>query len=116
MIIKNLKYAGTIEVPEKKNVEFVSTTKTYALGDGLWSIEALDSRGCCLKEFVGSNGQCFGEEADDLWAEYSSWADKIAQEGYSYRAYKSPDGTVGSYSYFVREVARGNLHGCILQY
>ena len=67
----------------KNWVEFCLTpnvffnTKTVAYGDGMWGlvIFAVDDDGVedyTIIEFCGSNGSCFGEEADDLWQQFEA--------------------------------------------
>lgn len=102
-----------VRVPVKYNGDLVSKTATHAVGGGEWSIEVYDNNDTFLKEFVGSNGTR-DEEATDLWAEYDAWAKEIANKAYNYQSYKAPDGTTGSYKYFVKEVMHGRLHGCIV--
>lgn len=48
------------------------TTKTHAVGGGMWSIEVYATDGEeeeYIFELVGNNGTQDGEEADDLWAD-----------------------------------------------
>ena len=100
-------------IPAKYNGDLVSRTETHAIGGGEWSIEVYDDNNTFLKEFVGSNGTR-DEEADDLWAAYDAWAKEVVAKAYSYQSYKAPDGTIGSYKYFIHEMMHGRLHGCIL--
>ena len=39
---------------------------------------------------------------------------KRYETGERVQMFRAPDGTRGSYSFFVREVERGRLHGCIV--
>lgn len=123
--IKGLTFAGSISVPETRACDLVVSYQTYALGDGLWSIEAKTTSdqscwGPSIMEWVGSNGT--REEADDLWAEVSAWEKdpegglKVVKEAYSYNEYAAPDGTRGSYGFFQREIFAGRLHGLLAQF
>lgn len=102
-----------VKVPAITNGMLVGNTETHAIGGGEWSIEVFDENGCFLEEFVGSNGT--REPADDLWAQFDEWCSEIAKRSYKYRQYKSPDGTLGSYSYFMRQIQKGHLHGLIVK-
>lgn len=42
-------------------------TSIHSLGGGEWSIEVATEEDGCVIEYIGSNGQCFGETADPLW-------------------------------------------------
>ena len=39
---------------------------------------------------------------------------KRYETGERVQMFRAPDGTRGSYSFFVKEVERGRLHGCIV--
>jgi hypothetical protein len=39
---------------------------------------------------------------------------KTYYTGEKVQMFRAPDGTKGSYSFFVREAERGRLHGCII--
>ena len=39
---------------------------------------------------------------------------KTYQTGENVQLYFAPDGTRGTYSFFMREVERGRLHGCVV--
>ena len=39
---------------------------------------------------------------------------KTYETGEKVMMFRAPDGTRGSYNYFLREVERGRLHGCIV--
>lgn len=39
---------------------------------------------------------------------------KTYETGEKIQMFRSPDGTRGSYDYFMREACRGRLHGCII--
>ena len=95
------------------NGELVRGTQTYSLGGGEWSLCAYSTYNPCiwyspLVEFVGSNGT--REPADDLWAEFDKWCEKVH---HSFKVYIAPDGTTGSYKWWAKEIARGKLHGLI---
>lgn len=102
------------------NSELVSESKTFGLGDGLWSIELQDGYGNCIAEFVGSNGQCFGEEPDDLWAEVEEWKSDpkggLAIHHWSPSVWRTPDGSELTKNQFLREVESGRLHGVVLSF
>lgn len=102
-----------VNVPAKTNGMLVGHTETHAIGGGEWSIEVFDEDGCFLEEFVGSNGT--RDQADDLWSRFDEWCNKIIRPAYMYRQYKSPDGMLGSYSYFRNQVEKGHLHGLIVK-
>lgn len=102
-----------VKVPATTNGMLVGNTETHAIGGGEWSIEVFDKNGCFLEEFVGSNGT--REPADDLWAQFDEWCDGIVKPSYKYRQYKSPDGVLGSYSYFMSQIQKGHLHGLIVK-
>lgn len=108
MKLQGLKFK---EIKTVYNGQLVAQTKTIGLGSGEWAIEAYDDEGLLLAEFVGSNGQCFGEEPDDLWAELRSWTHEIA---YTFKVFVAPDGEEGTLSYFWREARRSRLHGCLI--
>ena len=55
-------------------------TSTHAVGGGEWSIEVRDENGIYIREFVGSNGTRDDEEADDLWADFSSWVESLPDD------------------------------------
>lgn len=93
---------------EVLNKDLVYTTETHSVGGGDWSIEVYDFKKELLKEFVGSNGTQQDEEPADLWAEYDTWANKVH---HTYKAYKAPDGTIGSLKWFYQEARNGRLHG-----
>jgi hypothetical protein len=78
----------------------IKETKTFALGDGLWSIEVFDHDGSVVKEFVGSNGTR-DEEADDLWALYQKWYNALpeAPEPPFVVAFECHCGQGGCYTY-----------------
>ena len=61
----------------KEAEELTSTlparVETHSVGDGEWSLEVYDSNDNFIREFVGSNGTRYGEEASDLWEEYHEW-------------------------------------------
>lgn len=112
MKLQGLKKTGrTISV---SNGDLAYSTKTFSLGSGEWSIEVYDSNGCFLKEFVGDNGVANGWNPegnfDDLWSWYHEWC---KQEHHCYKELEAPDGTKGSFSFFMREARRGYLHGCL---
>ena len=95
--------------------------KTFACGGGEWSLELWDKEDSCIQEFVGNNGTKNvwnpSGESDDLWEEASEWlqlhGEEIYKEGYSFREYEAPDGFWRSYSWFLKEARKGNLHGLI---
>lgn len=39
---------------------------------------------------------------------------KAYETGEKIQMFRSPDGTKGTYNYFMREAERGRLHGCII--
>ena len=39
---------------------------------------------------------------------------KMYQTGEKIQMFRAPDGTRGSYPFFIREAERGRLHGCII--
>ena len=104
--------------------EMVDSYHTFAVGGGEWSIElhAGPSRWSeCLAEFVGSNGQCFGEEPDDLWAEVEEW--KVDPKGgeaihhWTEAVFEAPDGTRLTKSQWLRELEEyGTTHGVVLSF
>lgn len=49
-------------------------TKTFAVGDGEWSIEVW-ANGSPICEFVGPNGSYEWESQADLWSEYKAAID-----------------------------------------
>lgn len=59
-----LAYAHRLE--RKARLLATCKVQSYAIGDGLWSLEVIDGAGHLLGEFVGSNGT--REPADDLYA------------------------------------------------
>lgn len=93
------------------NEDLVKETTTFSLGGGMWSIEVLGYNGQCLKEFVGNNGADSLYEADDLWAKYDEWSKRLHHR---VQLWESPDGTKGSFSWFLREAERGNLHSLLV--
>ena len=127
MRILNLNYVGMTHVDEVRQIDLVTNFQTYAIGDGLWSIEAkttndMSEWGPSCMEWTGSNGTRYDEESDDLWAQVEEWQNdpegglKVVKKGYDYKTYESPDGTRGSISFFKREAMNGHLHGCIVQF
>lgn len=123
MRIKGLNFVEIVNVPALTVADTVYNYSSHSLGDGLWSIEAQetpDPWGPCIREWVGSNGTRYDEEADDLWEEVRQWEQdpngggKILREAYSYKKYEAPDGVRGSYSFFLKEIENGNLHGLLL--
>ena len=110
MRILGLKKIGVITVC---NGDYVANTKTFSLGDGEWSLEALDRNGHCLKEFVGNNGTKEGYEYDDLYSLYESWARMVHHK---YMVFSAPDGTQSSISWFRKEIKKGRLHGLIVSF
>lgn len=123
MKLQGLKYVGLVKVPHTYIKDILGECSTHSVGDGQWTIEARHKNGELLKEFIGENGtetyigddDCLHNvEADDLWSELDKWAEStIYKEKYSYKNYQAPDGTTGSYSFFVREVSKGHLHGLV---
>lgn len=99
-------------IKEVLNGDFVATTETHSIGGGDWAIEVYDSKRHLLKEFVGSNGTMPNEEPADLWAEYDAWANEVH---HTYKAYKAPDGSVGSLKWFYNEAIKGRLHGLTIK-
>ena len=95
------------------NGDYVATTETFSIGDGQWSLEALNRDGHCLKEFVGNNGTREGDECDDLYSLYESWARDVHHQ---YRVLRAPDGMQASLSWFRREINKGRLHGLIVSF
>lgn len=95
------------------NGDYVATTETFSLGDGQWSLEALDREGHCLKEFVGNNGQRKGDEPDDLYSLYESWAKGVHHK---YSVFRAPDGIEASLSWFRKEIMKGKLHGLVVSF
>lgn len=125
MKIQGLIATQTVNVKAVKAIDLVVSYQTYSLGGGEWSIEAKTSYdqsiwGPSIKEWVGSNGTRESEEPTDLWAEVREWekdpqgGQAIIKPSYSYQEYEAPDGCRGSYKYFLREVQRGHLHGCLI--
>lgn len=108
-----IKFIGLkkVEMITITNGDLVADTQTYALGDGMWSIEVTDHKGCLLAEFVGPNGTRPDGEADDLWAKYDEWFKRLHHR---VQLWESPDGTKGSFSWFLREAERGNLHSLLV--
>ena len=124
MKLVGLVKVGTVKVPALKVVDLVESYQTYALGDGLWSIEAKTTEdqsvwGPSIHEWVGSNGT--REPEDDLWAQVNEWVkdpnggQMVIKKAYSYAEYQAPDGTKGSKSFFYREAKKGFLHGLLLR-
>lgn len=122
MKIRGLIFSCVKHVAAVKAVDLVVSYQTYAVGGGDWSIEAKTTPdqsvwGPSIKEWVGSNGTRDGEEPTDLWAEVEAWekdpkgGQAIVRPAFAYKEYEAPDGTVGSISYFKREINRGRLHG-----
>ena len=111
---------GFINIEERVLLDEVANYETHSLGGGEWSIEAVDSNGQCIKEFVGSNGTDGIYEADNLWEQVLQWekdpqgGQMVIQKAAKYRAYAAPDGFVGSRSFFMKEAMRGRLHGLLL--
>lgn len=93
------------------NGDLVGVTKTFAIGDGMWSIEVYDDEGNFMTEFVGLNGTREGEVATDLWAEYAQWC----QELHHWRGavYRCPNGFTGTLGEICREFEAGRLHDCL---
>lgn len=124
MRLQGLKYVGLVKVPRTYIKDILGKCSIHSVGDGEWTIEAYHVNGTLLKEFCGENGtrtyvgddDCLHNvEADDLWSELDKWAEStIYKDEYSYKDYQAPDGTTGSYSFFVREVGKGHLHGLVV--
>lgn len=98
------------------NGDLVRGTQTYSLGGGEWSLCAYSTYNPTIwdtpiKEFIGSNGTQPDEEATDLWAEFDKWCEKVH---HSFKVYIAPDGTAGSYKWWVKEIAKGRLHDLIV--
>lgn len=98
--------------------EMVKSSSIHSLGGGKWSIELHAGHSDwseCLVEFVGSNGQCFGEEADDLWAEVSKWEKDpeggLAIHHWEASVWRCPDGAELTLHQWFRAVDEGRLHG-----
>jgi hypothetical protein len=110
---------GFINIKERVLLDEVTNYETHSLGGGEWSIEAVDTNGQCIKEFVGNNGTD-DYEADNLWEQVSQWekdpqgGQMVIQRAAKYKAYVAPDGFVGSYGFFTKEAMRGRLHGLVL--
>lgn len=115
---------GLVKVPRTYIKDILGECSTHSVGDGEWTIEAYHVNGTFLKEFCGENGtrtyvgdddRLHNVEADDLLSELYKWAKStIYKEKYSYKNYQAPDGTTGSYSFFVREAGKGHLHGLVV--
>lgn len=125
MRINNLIKTQVVKVKEVRVIDLVVSYQTYPLGGGEWSIEAKTTSdqsvwGPSIKEWVGSNGT--HSEPDDLWQRVRDWENdpkgglKIVKPAYSYQEYKAPDGKTGSYSFFVREIFNGRLHGLVASF
>lgn len=128
-IIEKMKkafFAQSSKVKEAKPITYVEMLKSssiHGLGGGMWSIElhaGHDDYSECLAEFIGSNGQCFGEEADDLWAEVSNW-EKDPNGGlvihhWEGSIWRCPDGCEMNVHQWLRAVDEGRLHGVQLSF
>lgn len=102
-----------IKLTKVYNSDICDNTKTtvHNVGSRTWAIRAYDFEGNMLKEFCGSNGVNPCEKATDLWSYYNKWLNEVA---YSYKIYRAPDGVIGSYKYFLKEVSKGRTHGLII--
>lgn len=101
-----------VVVPTVYNYELVSNYNVDSIGDGKWSIEAVDRSGNIIKVWIGSNGT--RRPADDLWAQVEAWSSKIAKPEYKTKIVITPDGYRWSYKALEREVLKGRLHGCLI--
>ena len=112
MKLQGLKKTG--KVVRVLNGDLAYSTQTFSLGSGEWSIEVYDSYGRFLKEFVGDNGVANGWNPkgnfDDLWSWYHEWCKEVH---HSYTEWIAPDGTTGSYSFFMKQANKGHLHECL---
>ena len=45
---------------------------------------------------------------------FRSKSGKVFETGEKIQMFRAPDGTMGSYGFFMREVERGRLHGCVV--
>lgn len=122
--IENMKkafFSQSRKIKEAKpitNVELVKSSSIHGLGGGMWSIElhaGYDDYSECLAEFVGSNGQCFGEEPDDLWAQVDEWKTDanggLAIHHWEASVWRCPDGHEMTLNQWLRAVDKGRLHG-----
>lgn len=93
------------------NGDLAETTRTVAIGDGMWSIEVFDIDGNLMTEFTGFNGTREGEPATDLWDQYDRWC----QEVHHWRGavYRCPNGFTGTLGEICREFEAGRLHDCL---
>lgn len=41
---------------------------------------------------------------------------KVFETGELINVYSAPDGTTGTYNFFVREASKGRLHGCLINF
>ena len=103
--------------------EMVKSSSTHSLGGGEWSIElhaGYNDWSECIAEFVGSNGQCFGEEPDDLWAEVAEWETDpnggLAIHHWEASVWRCPDGLDMTVHQWLRAVNDGRLHGIQLSF
>ena len=124
--LKRAFLAQSEKVTEAKpvtNIELVKSSTIHSLGGGQWSIElhaGYDDWSECLAEFVGSNGQCFGEEASDLWAEVREWEKDpeggLAIHHWEASVWRCPDGCEMTLKQWLRAVDEGRLHGVQLSF
>lgn len=114
MKLQGLRFVERVNVPRTYIKDILGECSTHSVGDGQWTIEAYHKDGRLLKEFIGENGTKNNVEPTDLWSELDKWAEEtIWAEAHSYKKYQAPDGTEGSYTFFLNEVIKGHLHGLV---
>ena len=92
------------------NEEVFGATTYHELEDGTKCIkvhQTKDENSPVVKEFKIGNKT----KKVVLWNKCNEWKKRVH---HVFNEYIAPDGKIGPYSYFLREVEKGNLHGTIV--
>lgn len=75
--METLIFQITIDVPEKRNGDFVWKAEAHCKANGFWVISVISLNELCIKEFVGQN-------LNSLWGEFLKWEKQIAEERFAF--------------------------------